>query len=228
MRVLVVEDDEGVAGALVARLRQQGCAVDLADSVESAWSALCAEPFDLVLLDLGLRDGDGSEVLRRVRSVRSGGLPDAAVPVLIMTAREDVESRIAGLDLGADDYVIKPFDADELSARMRAARRRFAGRAEPLLRHAGIELNPATRVVKTGGAPVELPAREFDLLLALMEVSPRVLSRPQLESRLYNWNDGLDSNAIEVHVHHLRRKLGAALIRTVRGVGYFVPADETA
>ncbi len=228
MRVLVVEDDEGVASGLSAQLRQQGCAVDVADGVASAWSALCAEPFDLVLLDLGLRDGDGSEVLRRVRSGRAGGLPDAAIPVLIMTARDDVESRIAGLDMGADDYVIKPFDADELSARMRAARRRFAGRADPLLRRGGIELNPATRAVRAGGERVELPAREFDVLLALMEVSPRVLSRAQLEARLYNWNDGLDSNAIEVHVHHLRRKLGAALIRTVRGVGYFVPADETA
>lgn len=228
MRVLVVEDDEGVAGGLCAQLRQQGCAVDVVDGVATAWSALCAEPFDLVLLDLGLTDGDGSEVLRRVRGGRVGALPDPGIPVLIMTAREEVGSRVAGLDMGADDYVIKPFDPDELLARMRAARRRFAGRAEPLMRHGAIELNPATRVVKAGTEHIDLSAREFDVLLALMEVSPRVLSRPQLEARLYNWCDALESNAIEVYVHHLRRKLGAELIRTVRGVGYFVPGNPTA
>lgn len=227
MRVLVVEDDEGVAGGLCAQLRQQGCAVDVADGVGAAWSALCAEPFDLMLLDLGLADGDGSDVLRRVRSQPPGRLPVANIPVIIMTARDDVESRIAGLDMGADDYVIKPFDADELSARMRAARRRFAGRADPVLRCGEIELNPATREVRAGGQPVDLPAREFDVLLALMEASPRVLSRPQIEARLYNWHDALESNAIEVHVHHLRRKLGTAAIRTVRGVGYFVPTGDT-
>ena len=224
MRVLVVEDDEGVAGGLRAQLRQQGCAVDVAGSVAAAWAALCAEPFDLVLLDLGLADGDGADVLRRVRQSRGAGLPDAATPILIMTARDDLESRVAGLDGGADDYVIKPFDPEELAARMRAARRRFAGRADPLLHRGTIALNPATRSVSQDGRAVDLSAREFDVLLALLEVSPRVLSRAQLEARLYNWDNALDSNAIEVHVHHLRRKLGAPLIRTVRGVGYFVPA----
>ncbi|MCR5864389.1 MULTISPECIES: response regulator transcription factor [Aquincola] len=224
MRVLVVEDDEGIAAGLALALRQQGHAVDGAASVAAGWALLRAEPFELLLLDLGLPDGDGSELLRRVRG-NTTGLPDAAMPVLIMTARDEVASRIAGLDLGADDYVIKPFHPDELAARMRALRRRAAGRAQPLLQCGGVTIDPATRSVLREGRPVELSAREFAVLLALVEARPRVLSRPQIEACLYNFDGALESNAIEVHVHHLRRKLGEGVIRTLRGVGYFVPAD---
>jgi two-component system response regulator QseB len=225
MRVLVVEDDEGIATGLQAHLRQLGWAVDVTGGVETAWTALCVEPFDLVLLDLGLRDGDGAEVLRRLRRAPTGRLPDAATPVLIMTARDQVAARIECLDMGADDYVTKPFDVDELAARMRALRRRAVGRAQPQLQYADLAIDPAARTVRRGGAAVELSAREFDLLLVLLEASPHVLSRAQIEAKLYDWDSGPDSNAIEVHIHRLRRKLGEQLIRTVRGVGYFVPRE---
>jgi two-component system, OmpR family, response regulator QseB len=227
MRVLVVEDDEGISAGLKVTLRQHGCAVDVADTVALAWSTLRAEAFDLVLLDLGRRDGEGTEVLRRLRQAPAGGLPDPATPVLIMTARDQVASRIAGLDMGADDYVTKPFDPEELAARMRALRRRAAGRAQSLITRGEIELDPAGRVVKRAGHPVELSAREFAVLLALAESSPRVLSRAQIEAKLYNWDSALESNAIEVHVHHLRKKLGDKVILTVRGVGYFMPAEQS-
>jgi two-component system response regulator QseB len=227
MRVLVVEDDEGIAAGLQGHLRQQGCAVDVAGNVAAAWAALCAEHFDMVLLDLGLPDGDGHEVLRRLRQGRAHQLPDAKTPVLIMTARDEVASRIAALDLGADDYLTKPFDPDELAARMRAVRRRAAGRAQASVRTGDVEIDPAARSVRRAGQPVELSAREFAVLLALVEVRPRVLSRAQIEARLYNWDTTLESNAIEVHVHHLRKKLGDGVIRTLRGVGYFVPAEES-
>jgi two-component system OmpR family response regulator/two-component system response regulator QseB len=226
MRVLVVEDDEGIATGLEAHLRQLGWAVDITDSVETAWTALCVEPFDVVLLDLGLRDGDGAEVLRRLRQAPPARLPDAATPVMVMTARDEVAARIECLDMGADDYVTKPFDPDELAARMRALRRRSVGRAQPLVTAGTLEVDPANRTVRQDGQPVELSAREFGVLLALIEVRPRVLSRPQIEARLYSWDNALDSNAVEVHVHHLRKKLGESVIRTLRGVGYFVPEDK--
>ncbi|MEO6745756.1 MAG: response regulator transcription factor [Caldimonas sp.] len=225
MRVLVIEDDEGIAAGLRVHLRQHGCVVDVVASIAEAWSALGSGPFDLVLLDLGLPDGDGAEVLQRIRRAPEGRFPHPATPVLIMTARDEVASRIASLDMGADDYVVKPFDPDELAARMRALRRRAAGRADAVLRRGELTLDPATRTVLRNGQPVELSAREFDVLLALMEAAPRVLSRSQIEERLYDWQSGLESNAIEVHVHRLRRKLGDSVIRTVRGVGYFAP-DE--
>ena len=226
MRVLVVEDDEGIAAGLEAHLRKLGWAADVTDGVASAWAALCAEPFDLVLLDLGLRDGDGAELLHRLRQAPPKRLPDAATPVLIMTARDQVASRIAALDRGADDYMSKPFDPDELAARMRALRRRSVGRAQAVVRCGALELDPAARSVTQAGQPVDLSAREFSVLLALVEVSPRVLSRAQIEARLYNWDSVLDSNAVEVHVHHLRKKLGSAVICTLRGVGYFVPEER--
>lgn len=225
MRVLVVEDDEGIAAGLKAHLRKLGLAVDVADGVASAWAALCAEPFDLVLLDLGLRDGDGAEILRRLRMAPAHRLPDASLPVLVMTARDQVASRIAALDLGADDYLTKPFDPDELAARMRALRRRAVGRAQAVLKCGALELNPATRVLTQAGKPVDLSAREFSVLLALLEARPRVLSRAQIEARLYDWDSVLDSNAVEVHIHRLRKKLGSEVICTLRGVGYFVPED---
>ncbi|MDQ3272770.1 MAG: response regulator transcription factor, partial [Pseudomonadota bacterium] len=200
--------------------------VDVTDGVAPAWRALCAEPFDVVLLDLGLRDGDGAEVLRRLRHAPAGRLPDSATPVLIMTARDQVTSRIQSLDMGADDYVTKPFDPDELAARVRALRRRAVGRALPLLVCGALQVDPASRTARMAGQPVELSAREFGILLALMEVRPRVLSRPQIEAKLYNWDNALESNAVEVHVHHLRKKLGDGIIRTMRGVGYFVPEES--
>jgi two-component system OmpR family response regulator/two-component system response regulator QseB len=150
-------------------------------------------------------------------------LPDPSTPVLIMTARDAIAARIDGLDLGADDYVVKPFDVDELAARLRALQRRAAGRAEPVLAYGNLQLDPAARTVRLGGEPVDLSAREFSILLLLLEMRPRVFSRSQIEARMYNWEAALDSNAIEVHIHRLRRKLGDGLIRTVRGVGYFVP-----
>lgn len=225
MRVLVVEDDEGIAHGLQQALRREGWAVDVVPGVTSAQAALRTEPFEIVLLDLGLADGEGTEVLRGLRASRPGGLPDPATPVLIMTARDQVASRIAGLDMGADDYVTKPFDPAELAARMRALRRRAAGRAQALIRRGELEIDPAARTVKRAGQSVELPSREFGLLLVLVEASPRVLTRSQIETSLYDWGTALDSNAIEVHVHHLRRKLGEGVIRTMRGVGYFAPAE---
>jgi len=225
MRVLVVEDDEGIAQGLKASLRSHGWAADSTPRLDQAWAALASEPFDLVLLDLGLADGDGTDLLRRLRAAPAGGLPDAATPVLIMTARDQVVSRIHGLDLGADDYLTKPFDVEELAARMRALRRRAAGRAQARLQHGDIVIDPAARTVRRAGVAVDLSVREFDLLLALLEASPRVLTRAHIEARLYNWESALGSNAIEVHVHHLRRKLGEDVIRTVRGVGYFVPQE---
>lgn len=225
MRVLVVEDDEGIAAGLKAHLERQGWAVDLAGTVPAAWAALSTEVFNLVLLDLGLPGQDGAELLHRLRRHTTGGLPDPATPVLIMTARDQVASRIAGLDMGADDYVTKPFDPDEIVARMRALRRRSAGRAQSLLHSGELEIDPAARTVRRAGQLVELSAREFGVLLALMEARPRVLSRAQIEAQLYSWGQALESNAIEVHVHHLRRKLGEGVVRTMRGVGYFVPED---
>lgn len=225
MRVLVVEDDKGIADGLAAHLGRSGHAVDCTPAIATAWRALATEPYDVVLLDLGLQDGDGSTLLRRLREAPAGQLPDPATPVLIMTARDEVASRIAGLDLGADDYLTKPFDPGELAARMRALRRRLAGRAQPTLRHGDIEVDPAARTVRRAGQAVELSAREFSVLLALLEARPQVLSRAQIEAKLYNFDSVLESNAIEVHVHKLRRKLGEALVRTVRGVGYYVPTE---
>lgn len=230
MRILVVEDDVGIADGLQANLQQRGYAVDWCDTVAHAWAALQAEPFDAVLLDLGLPDGDGSTLLQRLRqaSAAPGGLPAPDTPVLIMTARDEVQQRIAGLDLGADDYLVKPFDVDELEARLRALLRRAAGRSHPVIRHGALEIDPAAHTVLQAGVPVELSPREFAVLLVLLESRGRVQSRQQLEARLYNWQDAIESNALEVHIHHLRRKLGSTLIHTMRGVGYFIPRDEAA
>ena len=228
MRILVLEDDAGIAGGLCSNLQQRGYAVDVCATLASAWAALCSEPFDLVLLDLGLPDGDGGALLQRLRQSPGGPgrLPDPLTPVLIMTARDQVADRICGLDLGADDYLVKPFDLDELQARMRALLRRAGGRAHPLLVHGQLVLDPAAHTVVRAGQPVELAPREFALLELLLASRGRVLSRQQLETRLYNWHDAVGSNAVEVHVHHLRRKLGEALIQTLRGVGYFIPRDD--
>jgi two-component system response regulator QseB len=219
MRVLVVEDDRMIANGLHTALRQDGYAVDGVSDGRSASEALRSSKFDLVLLDLGLPGRDGLEVLRDLR--RRGD----ATPVIIVTARDDIENRIEGLDAGADDYIVKPFDLNEVAARMRSVLRRAAGRGDPCIRHRGICLNPVSHEVERDGEPVILSAHEFAVLEALLQRPGAVLSRAQLEDRLYGWSDSIESNAIEVYVHGLRRKLGSDAIRTLRGVGYFVPKD---
>ena len=231
MRVLIVEDDPGIAGGLVAVLKGAGYAVDHCATLARAWAALQAETFDLLLLDLGLPDGDGAGLLQRLRrqpppSPGQQALPHPDLPVLIMTARDAVPDRIAGLDQGADDYLVKPFDADELLARMRVALRRSAGRANPVIRLGEVEIDPAARSVRRAGQAVELRAKEWAVLLTLWQARGQVLGRARLEQALYGFDEGLESNALEVHIHHLRRKLGDGLIKTVRGVGYFMPQDS--
>ncbi len=220
MRILLVEDDRMLGAGLQVGLRQQGWAVDWARDGELADEALRGEPYDLVLLDLGLPKKSGLEVLAGVRARKN------AVPVLILTAQDAVGDRVAGLDAGADDYVVKPFDLDELAARIRALHRRSGGRAEPRLGVGGLALDPAAHEVTLEGEPVALSAREFALLQALLERPGRPLSRAQLEERLYGWGEEVESNAVEVHVHALRKKLGAHWIRTLRGVGYMVPGRQ--
>ena len=231
MRVLIVEDDAGIAGGLAAVLKGAGYAVDHGATLAQAWAALRAEPFDLVLLDLGLPDGDGTELLQRLRRQPAPppgqpGLPRPDLPVLIMTARDAVPDRVAGLDLGADDYLVKPFDPEELQARMRVALRRSAGRADPLIHIGDIEIDPARRAATRAGQPVTLRAKEWAVLLSLWQARGQVLDRARLEQALYGFDEGLESNALEVHVHHLRRKLGEDVIQTLRGVGYFIPRDK--
>ena len=232
MRALVVEDDPGIASGLSVSLRQAGYAVDVCGTLDSAWTALCVEPFDVVLLDLGLPDGDGLDLLAKVRrqGERRPGqsdLPYKDMPVLIMTARDGVNDRITGLDEGADDYIIKPFDPNELLARLRAMLRRASGRSKPTIEHGELVVDPATHSVERAGLPVALGGKEFALLLTLLQARPQVLSKARLKSALYGFGEALESNAIEVHVHHLRRKLGESLIKTVRGVGYFIPQEAT-
>jgi len=219
MRVLVVEDDRMIAKGLQTALRQDGYAVDGVSDGRSAAEALRTTGFDLVLLDLGLPQRDGLDVLRELR--RRGD----ATPVIIVTARDDIQDRIAGLDAGADDYIIKPFDLDEVAARMRSVLRRAAGRGDPCIRHRGITLDPVSHAVERDGEPVLLSAHEFSVLEVLLQRPGSVLSRAQLEDRLYGWDGAVESNAVEVYVHGLRRKLGSDAIRTLRGVGYFIPKE---
>ena len=186
-------------------------------AVNAITAALRTAAFDLVLLDLGLPRRDGIDVLRELR--RRGD----TTPVIILTARDDIQHRVAGLDAGADDYVVKPFDLDEVTARMRSVLRRAAGRGEPVIQHGDLRLDPVTRTVERGGVPVNLSAHEYAVLEALLQRPGAVLSRAQLEDRLYGWDEQIGSNAVEVYVHGLRRKLGSDAIRTLRGVGYFVP-----
>lgn len=230
MRALVVEDDPGIASGLELALRRAGYAVDLCGTRDAAWHALSVEPFDVLLLDLGLPDGEGLDLLARLRrrSAPTAGretLPHHDMPVLIMTARDGVSDRISGLDSGADDYIVKPFDANELLARLRAMLRRAGGRSSPVIEHGELVVDPANHTVRRAGELVALGGKEFALLLTLLQARPQVLSKARLESALYGFGEALESNAIEVHIHHLRRKLGESLIRTVRGVGYFVPQD---
>lgn len=217
MRLLLAEDDKMIGESVVDLLRAENFAVDWAIDGEMADSALRSGAYDLVLLDLGLPRKDGLEVLRSLRARKS------RVPVLIATARDSIQQRIAGLDAGADDYVLKPYDLDELLARIRALLRRASGRAEPIYEYKEVTVNPATREVTVGGTPVVLSAREWAVLEPLLARPGLVLSRAQLEEKLFSWRDEVNSNAVEVYIHGLRKKLGAELIQNVRGVGYMVP-----
>ncbi len=219
MKILLVEDDRLLGDGIRAGLQQAGFAVDWAQDGRAAELALSGEAYDAVVLDLGLPRLSGMEVLARTRAVRN------PVPVLILTARDTVPDRIAGPEAGADDYLVKPFDLGELQARLRALIRRGQRQAEPLLAHGALRLDPAGRSVSWEGKPVELSAREYAVLHALLLNAGRVLSKTQLEEKLYGWGEEIESNAVEVFVHHLRRKLAPELIRTVRGVGYMIPRE---
>lgn len=220
MRVLLVEDDAMIGDSVRKGLRQDGFTVDWVRDGPDAESALATHSYDAVLLDLGLPKKSGVDVLK---SIRRGG---SDVPVLITTARDAVSDRVAGLDNGADDYIVKPFDLDELAARIRAVARRRAGRADPLIRVGDVTLEPASHRVTLKGKDVALSARELALLEALLDRRGAILSRAQLEERIYGWGEEVESNAVEVYVHALRRKLGADLVKTVRGVGYTIPQDR--
>ena len=221
MRTLLVEDDALLGDGLRAGLRQAGFGVDWVRDGADAAHAAETESFAAIVLDLGLPNMDGRAVLRRLRA------RGIKTPILILTARDAVQDRVTGLDAGADDYVVKPVDLAELAARLRALVRRAHGEVAPALRRGDLELDPAAHRVVFRGRSVELSAREFALLHELMLNAGRVLSREQLEERLYSWGREVESNAVEVHVHHLRRKLSPRLIRTIRGVGYLMPRDHS-
>lgn len=216
MRLLLVEDDAILGDGIRAGLRQEGHAVDWVTDGYLAEQALRTEPYDLVILDLGLPRKPGLDILKALRAQGSD------LPVLILTARDTVADRVAGLDGGADDYLVKPFALDELNARVRALHRRSKERGSPLIRHGEIIVDPAARTVTCDGVPIDLSTREFAVLQMLLENAGRVLSRARIEQSLYAWGAEVESNAVEVHIHHLRRKLGSSLIRTIRGVGYVV------
>lgn len=216
MRILLVEDDPILGDGIRAGLRQDGYTVDWITDGTQASSALKDNVFDLLVLDLNLPGRSGLEILRELRARNN------PTPVLILTARDTVEDRVKGLDAGSDDYLVKPFDLDELLARIRALLRRSQGRTQPTITHQNLELDPAAHAVSLNNKPVELSNIEFLILHNLLESRGKVLSRQRLEESLYGWTKDIDSNTIEVHIHHLRKKLGATLIRTIRGVGYII------
>jgi DNA-binding response OmpR family regulator len=219
MRLLLVEDDPMIGEAVLDVLRAEHAAVDWVKDGAMADTALRSDAYDLVLLDLGLPRRDGLDVLRALRA------RGQSMPVLVATARDAVADRIAGLDAGADDYVVKPYDSDELLARIRALLRRGAGHAQPVFAHKGVSLNPATHEATVQGKPVTLSAREWAVLEPMLARPGVVFSRAQLEDKLFSWKDDVSSNAVEVYIHGVRKKLGAELIQTVRGLGYLVPRD---
>lgn len=214
MRVLLVEDNELIALGIVAGLRAHGLTVDAVGSAAQAEAALATLDADLMILDLGLPDEDGMRLLARLRA------RGEALPVLVLTARDAVEDRVAGLRAGADDYLLKPFDLDELVARLHALRRRAAGRCVDVIEDGPLRLDPVRGEVWLHGRPVALARRELALLEALMQARERILSAEQLKDRLYDYSEEIESNALNVHIHHLRRKLGPAVVETVRGLGY--------
>lgn len=216
MRLLLVEDDTSLGEGILTALKAEGYTLDWLQDGASALHALSSEPFDLAILDLGLPRMDGLQVLKTLRDRHH------KIPVLILTARDGVSDRIAGLDAGADDYLTKPFDSAELKARLRALLRRSNGRAEPLISLRGVVLDPQNQQVTLDGKIVSLSRKEFVLLHELIAQPDRVLTRDRLEQVLYGWNEDVDSNTLEVHIHHLRRKLFPELIRTLRGVGYMI------
>lgn len=219
MRLLLVEDDTMIGETVLDLLRAEHFAVDWVRDGEMADTALKAERYDLVLLDLGLPKRDGLEVLRALRARQE------TVPVLILTARDAVAERVAGLNAGADDYVLKPYDLDELLARIHALIRRAHGRADPVVRYQDVALNPVTREASKAGEAIVLSAREWAVLETLMARPGVVFSRAQLEEKLYGWKDDISSNAVEVYIHGLRKKLGPGLIQNVRGLGYLMPKE---
>ena len=220
MRILLAEDDVMIGEVVLDTLRAEGYAVDWVKDGAMAETALATADYDLLLLDLGLPRKQGLEVLRGLRARKQ------RLPVLIATARDAVAERIAGLDAGADDYLVKPYDLDELLARVRALLRRAAGRAEPVYEWGQVRITPATREVTLAGQPVPLSAREWAVLEPLLARPGRVLSRAQLEEKLYAWRDDVNSNAVEVYIHGVRKKLGDGLIQNQRGLGYLVPVQE--
>ena len=219
MRILIVEDDKVLLNGLKVGLGLHGFTIDAVASCGDAQAALAAATFDAIVLDLMLPDGSGLDVLRELR-----GRQDLT-PVLLLTAKDTVADRVGGLDSGADDYLGKPFDLDEVAARLRAISRRAAGRATPTLSWNGIKLDPSRRSVEVDGRPVGLSRREFSILEALMTHPGAVLSKDQLAERLYGWQEDVESNTVEVHIHHLRDKIGRNAIETVRGLGYRLRSD---
>ena len=219
MRILLIEDDDMIGKAVRKGLAQAGFTVDWVTDGRSADLALGNGVYDLAILDLGLPKKDGMAILATLRGMGN------SMPVLIASARDTVADRIAGLEAGADDYVLKPFDLDELVARVRALLRRHAGSGSPLLKFGALVLDPVRKTVLRNGAAVELSAKEFVVLEALMQRPGAVLSREKLEESVYGWGDEIGSNAIEVHLHHLRKKIGSATIKNVRGVGYRVTEE---
>ncbi len=219
MRILLVEDDPSLGNTIQTWLKLDGYAVDWANRGDTAQTALLGQSYDCLLLDRGLPGLSGDELLSQLRAQQ------ATLPIIMITAQDALEERIEGLDLGADDYLVKPFDLEELSARIRAAIRRSSGSVEQVLTHDAVCLNPATKTITLNGAPLSLTAKEYNVLHALMLHPSQVITRAQLEDKLYSWGDEVDSNAVEVHIHHLRKKLGSTFIRTIRNLGYTLSKD---
>jgi len=220
MRIILIEDDRMIGESVRTSLRQEGYAVDWVRNGQVAETVLASEQFDLALVDIGLPGKGGIELLQNLRRRKS------LMPVIIITARDGIEDRIAGLDAGADDYVVKPLDLDELAARIRSALRRSAGHAEPEIELLGVRINPATKEVWRDDRAIVLSSREYAIVATLVQRPGAILSRAQLEERMYGWGEEVESNAVEVHIHSIRRKLGAEFIQNVRGVGYFIPKSE--
>ena len=219
MRILLVEDDSLLGSGLLVGLKNDGYSVDWVKDGVTALYAITTTPYDAVILDIGLPKMNGLDVLNKARSL------DITTPVLILTAQDAVSDRVSGLDAGADDYLTKPFELDELCARLRALTRRSRGLSQQLIKYKNIIIDTAAHTMTDDGNKIDLSRREFALLEELVSSAGRVLSRAYLEDKLYNWDNEVESNAIEVYIHHLRKKLGSDFIKTVRGVGYTVPKE---